>query len=186
MNPGETEIFALVAGALFVQTIGTLSARIRKIRRRGVQLRLAAELLEHHYAALEKFLSDPASPAHLRDFLLWLSDTSSDSGAAKKLIAHVATAIDSGRVPEPDANFSRSLADLRAHRPDLVDAFEEALSNGLMATFLRWERTAEIFNDLAPRLTANPKAEMAVAAKAASDDALWKGRQGHPGRMAHA
>ncbi len=139
--------------------------KVDRVKKRTMQLQQAAELLEQHYSALDRFLSDPAATPVLSDFLLWFSDAAEDKRVAKELADCIR---DYDRPSHGgDSQTSQEFRTLRNSRPDLAEAAEEAIGTGLYAMILRWDETAELFDAIAAKIGSNPNKEIALAAKAA-------------------
>jgi hypothetical protein len=134
--------------------------------KRAGQIRRAADLLHDHYAALDEFLSDPAAPDAMSDMLVYFSDASSDEESAHQ-IARMICEVDAAAEAESSREILAELDDLRRHRPELANAFERAIGSGVIATFLRWDEPAKMFEQLVVRTVTDARREIVIATDAA-------------------
>lgn len=187
MNPGETETLALAAGAAFVQLVGLASSKVSKIRRRTDRIKIATEALQAHYTQLEEFLNDPAAPSELCDMLLWASDKVADAQAARELVQLFISTRNQPPKAASNSPVDQALSELRRHRADLVDQFDNCLRLALAAMFLRWDDTARIFEASVATLPSDRRIEVELSARALSEK-FGRGPMGgnHTGNMAHA
>jgi hypothetical protein len=127
---------------------------------RAKQIEHAALLLSQHYACLEAFVDDPAAPEALQAMLLSFSDA-----AADPKVAHAVSLVLCGcsDLPDADAELTAQIRQLDRYRPDLVELFQNAVSFGIFAMFLRWDETAPLFSQLVTRLSASSKQELVLA-----------------------
>lgn len=159
---------ALVLGAMFSKMVTALSNRYRQTLHRAEQLDDAEKLLTAHYDCLERFMSDAASPIQLKEMLLWFSDASADHDIACQLMASFRdNDLDSDTDQLADSVIDRELNLLASHRPDLFHLFENAIRTGVLATYLRWDETAKLFESLVAKTASSSHREVSVAARAA-------------------
>lgn len=149
--------------------------------RRLRQLNQAAELLDAHARALERFLDDPAAPDALKRILLSCSDAVADRDALGKLIAWAASRpLEQPADTDETRSASDALACLASHRPDLAEDFATAVMTAVAGASLRWPESAALFDSAFARLVATPRRDVAVAVTAAAF------RAGAPFSLRHA
>lgn len=102
-------------------------------------LREADQMFEDHFAALDRFIKDPASPERLASLALDMSNTTRDPKfgqfASSRLLE-----IKSGNSPKPDGRTSEALTELEElsrHRPDLVREFNKAVAGAFFGAVYR-------------------------------------------------
>jgi hypothetical protein len=126
-------------------------------------------MLRQHAATLERFLDDPAAPAELKRLLIGCSDAMADKETAEKFVRWAATRPLNEPVDTEDSRATeRALAEMRGHRPDLVDDFATAAFTAVISASLRWPETADSFEKAFPRLVATPRRDVAIACTAIS------------------
>ena len=155
-------------GAILASTIALTINKNRVVRNRTRQIFLAAEMLEQHYEALNIFLSDNDAPFALQKMLIWFSDASADHEAACALTKEIIE--NSYELKDISPTVQRLLEEmdnLCAAKPELFNVMQICLNAGMMATFLRWQETASMFEQLVTRGTSSPRRELALAASAA-------------------
>lgn len=119
---------------------------IARARTRAYELRIVEKILLVHYDNLDYVFEDPAPSDDMRSFLLFVSDSISDRKMAR-LICEVFTEEDcrstsaKGMSSKAETLVSE-LDNFRKTRPDLVEAFEKALSSGIFALTYRWPETS--------------------------------------------
>lgn len=133
------------------------------------QLDEAAELLDQHAEALERFLAAPAAPRELKTLLIEFSDVMADREIVEKTAAWAASRPFRQPVEsyEADVLFAH-FSSLRESRPDLADDFTLAIVTASMGATLRWPASAMLFDRMYPRIAATPKREVAIAVTATS------------------
>src|SRR5260370_32561250 len=81
----ETDGAAGFFGAVVCHVVCHFTTQRMHTLRRASQIRMAADLLRDHYAALDEFLSDPAAPDSMCDMLVFFSDASSDKKSGHQI-----------------------------------------------------------------------------------------------------
>ena len=162
----ETDAAAGFFGALICYVVSHCTRHQTDTLKRAGQIRTAAELLRDHYAALDEFLSDPAAPDAMSDMLIAFSDAASDEESGLHL-ARMIWEGDAATGPESSREILAELDDLRRHRPELANAFERAIGTGVIATFLRWDEPAKMFEQLVARTATDSRREIVIATGAA-------------------
>jgi hypothetical protein len=151
----------------------------RRLARRADELEQVVALLRQHGDGLEQFLNDSRAPADLKQTLVGISDLMSDQACAAQAAEKICREWDytaASKLADPQSvAFAEAIDRLRSEDPELADSYEATLVRGLIAMFLRWPQTARLFRKLAPRLAADPRKEIAVAA-AVADDYLLSGK----------
>jgi len=128
-------------------------------------LEIAAKALADHYAALETFVTDPASPAILSKFLLDFSDAIEHDDTSYDMADRLCADDRPRQLSERTLTLCRRLDEIRLSRHDLVNCFDLVLGSGITAMFLRSDRTASMFEQASMRFTSNPGREILFAAK---------------------
>lgn len=123
-----------------------------QMRRRLAQLKLAEELLRQHHDALMRFVDDAGAPKALKTLLLDLSDILDDREKALATFELMRVG-GAGDEPPPEVALLR---DLDARSPGLHQLFFAALGSGYAASLLRWDETARMIDEAAPRILADP------------------------------
>lgn len=180
-----TQYLSPTLAALLIVTVGWfVRARASaKAHRRLLQLREAAELLDAHARALERFLHDHDSPASLKRLLIACSDAAVDREMVGKLMAWAAChPLDQPVDTEEARSVREALAGLGARRPDLVEAFSVAVMTAVAGGSLHWPESADMADWALPRLAATPGRDVAVAVTAARlrSDAPFSVRRAAP------
>jgi len=160
-----------------------------RILRRAARLTHAAQNLDAHTEAFEKFVNDAASPSYLKDILIHFGDAISNQDTAiqcaKALIGDKAPSI-----PDEAHTVMGSLNELRSHRSDLAEAFDITIMSGVMYMLLRWPETAQVFEEAASGIASDPTKGVGFATKAArlqsKGPAIHAGSFGSPPVMAGA
>ncbi len=170
MTPLVQDLSPLLAALLVV----TVAWFVRtwagaRSRRRLWELHEAAEFLDTHARALERFLDDPAAPTVLKRLLLSCSDTATDREAVGKLIAWAASRpLDQPADMEQVGAASDALTRVAAHRPELAEDFAIAVMTAVAGGSLRWPESAALVDSAFMRLATIPKHDVAIAVTAAS------------------
>jgi len=134
-----------------------------RLRERTKDLRITAKVLSDHYDAVERFVSDPAAPQHLKEALLGLTEAIS----TREVACRIAPAFADGSLLEGDDSsvvFIRDLKQLRSHREDLANDFSQAVGAGTVALFLRWPETAKTFKQMMADIATDQRKEVSLAA----------------------
>lgn len=146
---------ALIATVLASMAVMLICKRISAHHSNRIRYEaLARKLLQRHFVAANAIIDDPAVPEHIKEFVMALSRVigrSAHAGSfARKLTA--GKQLEASEEPEV-TDKTRKAADeiisevrnLRQHRPDLADQFDELLVRGIDAMVLRFgpEKYAE-------------------------------------------
>ena len=137
--------------------------------KRIAQLSDAAELLELHAAALDRFPNDPAAPVELKARLLIVSDALAEREVVKRLVEWEKAQPFGVSVNTPETiDLELALDHLRAIRPDLAQDFVHGVATAALGGLLRWPETAaKCLSKSQPGCIAQPKREAVVAVMAA-------------------
>lgn len=165
-DPYSLLIF-LAGVALGIAYIRSVRRR-RKLRHRAQNLRNATFLLTEHYDALERFLSDPASPELARQRLIDLNDIMASEHLSRSFVQlMVDRKQDGSRGKRQAANddsesIIKVVTQLERHRPDLAEDFHTALAAGVSSMFLRWRGLDKYIVTALPWAAAHRRQDIAV------------------------
>ena len=182
----ETQAGAMLLGASIVRVMAWAASYHGRLLRRTKQVLHANELLREHYENLEKFVNDDRVPADLKKMLIGFSDACSDKTLACELVKSMLEN-DKPKHSSFEVNeIMQSVDDLHGRYPELAALFDQAISCALMAMILRWDETAEMFDQLVSRLVSNPRREIALAARVAQSEQLQSPQVYGPGHLVPA
>lgn len=154
---------AVVVSLTFAISMWINNARARA-RRRAQELRSAAAALEAHYAAVSKLVEDPAFPVEAKAMLVALTEGISRKDVAEKLGAAFSDgSLFSKSMTRPA--FSDDIEKLYQTRRDLAEAYQNAITSGLVALFLRWPGNSALFQRMAVEISTDVRKEGAIAGK---------------------
>lgn len=172
----------LVSGIAVGSVISVLTRLSKRANRRAAELGVAADALEKHAKAVDLVVDDPALPIEALDVLTFFTEAIADPAVCDDLVSNLMRPSKSGTNAKPPAWYGEMKA-LRAYRPDLVENFDQAISNGFVAAFLRWEHTAPRFYQAAEMLAAGSKAEAIAAQRITVDRKSRDGDHSSSGAM---
>ena len=148
----------------------------RRLARRARDLELAYNLLCEHEAALRVFVNDIDAPEGLRRVVLDVADALDREAKVRSLADQL---IHGARIAQNGNSIELELDALAHTRPDLRDAFVQAVATGFVASLLRFESTAGLFHRAAASLAAHPKSANSIAVAGAGG---WLDPEDSPAR----
>lgn len=165
-----TGLVSLVVGSAVGQITMSTMAKLKNARKRTAELAEVAHALEQHYAELEKFMKDSASPELLKLLLISFSGSISDRKTACDFVRRYASH-DAKALSPITQVVLQELEGLRGHRPALAASFERSLGFGFVAMLLRWTETAEVYSLAASQIVSDRYKEIDFAASTAKSRA---------------
>ena len=165
----ETVELAALSGLLGL-TVGEIHFFVMRRRehflRKAERLTHAAQNLDTHSGALERFVEDGAAPIQLKEILLHFSGAISHKDMARQC-AHALVADEHASISDEARIVMHQLDELRVDRPGLAQAFDVTVLSGLLYMLLRWPETAKVFEEATSRIASDPTRGVGFAAKAA-------------------
>lgn len=149
-----------VAIVLFVATISLcLQIVFMRSRRRTMELRIAAKALETHYRAMDKVIKDPALPLSALEFLTAFNAALSH----KEFCDGLTDALSTPSAGESSSTIYEEMNKVSKSRPDVAEAFQEAVVNGLVVAFSRYPNNTSKLPLVVDALRSSPKKEVQIA-----------------------
>lgn len=139
LNNQTLEIFAIVGWiAAIVMALAYFSGRAR---RRAAELQTAAAALQGYYEAVDAVADDPALPTGALEMLVGMSEIIGDPNRCARVTTNSLIASANGERPQTPT-WQTEVESVGRHRPDLVENFNRAISNGIIVIFNRWPGNA--------------------------------------------
>lgn len=135
--------FVLVLMTVLASALFLLAKRF--LEERAAEVDGARELLDAHFAALDRINDDPAVSDQLKDMLISfsVSVTRQDIALACALQVQSKKLPLSEDVSKKMTEVSNELKELSHHRPDLRDAVVDTVVTGFTSMMMRWPATRE-------------------------------------------
>lgn len=174
------DVALIIGTAMMLLSVAELRTRRRQSHNARMQkYRDAADLLNRHAEALALVLDAPETPDNIKRVLFQCSEGFSDKTVVIELAKWMSgrNIADVGNSAEKSA-LDEDFAAFKSAQPDLANAFVIAVLCGVMGSVLRFPESAALFNQVGPRIVANPKPDLTLAVMAAKmQSALGLGHQ---------
>lgn len=157
---------------LFVVTAAASAAYFARLRSRTRlrDLEVAEVAYQSFIDAYDRLNGDPALPDIAQQSLDALLDCAGDRRFAHDMVGILESHWEKTgtSIHQEDSRLMQEMAAIRGTRPDLYNAFGEAVVTAIMAAALRWPETAHAFRRTALRLAINQPREVAAVSGAAN------------------
>lgn len=158
--------FALAASTIVtISLIAIVSWNIRMwFQLRAERYETSESLLRQHLAALDRFVSDPASPERAKGLVVMFSDLICQRHLVAELLNGLRDDKANGRDSSDNA-ILRSIDALRATRPDLAEDFYVIISAGLLSSFMRWPTVGNGYDRKVASIIVDNRREFTLATR---------------------
>ncbi len=164
----------IAAATSLALMLGVYRSKSGHLSRRIRELKIAKSALEAHYRAVQIVLDDPAPSKELKQSLCNFSDavTDQDFGIFLTKMA-LDDSLFKARISAGTKKIHAERIDLEKRNEALKKAFHTASESGIVAIFLRWPETANLFIKVMAEIATDERNETRLTHKASS---FYKGK----------
>jgi hypothetical protein len=134
----------------------------RIVRRRTDELLTTKLALIAHYDAMEAVVDDPALPVSALEFLRHFSEVTADRELCGSFTSNILRVSDED-AQKSEPKWEKDIRSVAKSRPDIAENFHKAVTNGIIAMFLRWPGNSWKLQAIFQQIAADSRQEAVIA-----------------------